>query len=79
LRDNQLISIPTAYVFVPSVFRENIPTAEFGMISAETACWDIEKIAKFLMRTFTCCSTFLYESPDKPILLKYVSTLIARK
>jgi hypothetical protein len=25
--------------FVPSVFRENIPTAEFGMISAETVCW----------------------------------------
>ncbi len=32
-----------AYVFVPSVFGENIPTAEFGMISAETACWDIER------------------------------------
>jgi hypothetical protein len=31
-----------AYVFVPSVFGENIPTAEFGMIWAETACWDIE-------------------------------------
>ncbi len=26
-----------AYVFAPSVFGENIPTAEFGMISAETA------------------------------------------
>jgi hypothetical protein len=37
---------------------ENIPTDEFGMISAETACWDIER--KFLMRTFTCRSTFLY-------------------
>jgi hypothetical protein len=23
-------------------FGENIPTAEFGMISAETACWDME-------------------------------------
>ncbi len=36
---NQLISIPylAAYVIVPSVFGENIPTAEFGMISAETA------------------------------------------
>jgi hypothetical protein len=22
---------------------ENIPTAEFGMISTETACWDIER------------------------------------
>jgi hypothetical protein len=32
-----------AYVFVPSVFGENIPTAEFGMISAETACWDMER------------------------------------
>jgi hypothetical protein len=33
----------SAYVFVPSVFGENIPTAEFGIISAETVCWDIEK------------------------------------
>ncbi len=31
------------YVFVPSVFWENIPTAEFAKISAETAWWDIEK------------------------------------
>jgi hypothetical protein len=31
------------YVFVPSVFGENIPTAEFGMVSAEAACWDIER------------------------------------
>jgi hypothetical protein len=29
-----------ANVFVPSVFGENIPTAEFGMIVAETACWE---------------------------------------
>jgi hypothetical protein len=27
-----------AYVFVPSAYGENILTAEFGMISAETAC-----------------------------------------
>jgi hypothetical protein len=33
----------TSYVFVPSVFGENISTAEFGMISAETAYWDIER------------------------------------
>ncbi len=33
-----------AYVFVPSDFGENIPTAEFGMISIEeTACWDMER------------------------------------
>jgi hypothetical protein len=32
-----------AYVFVPSFLGENIPTAEFGMISAETACWDVER------------------------------------
>jgi hypothetical protein len=32
-----------AYVFVPSVFGENIQTAEFGMISAGTPCWDIER------------------------------------
>jgi hypothetical protein len=28
------------------------------MITAETTCWDIER--KFLMRTFTCRSTFLF-------------------
>jgi hypothetical protein len=38
-----LISTLAAFVFVPSVFRENIPTAEFGIIWAETACWDIER------------------------------------
>jgi hypothetical protein len=27
---------------VPSIFGENIPTAEFGMISSETAYWDRE-------------------------------------
>jgi hypothetical protein len=32
-----------ANVFVPSALGENIPTAEFGMILAETACWDIER------------------------------------
>ncbi len=32
-----------ANVFVPSVLGENIPTDEFGMIPAETACWDIEE------------------------------------
>ncbi len=30
-------------VFVPSVFWKNSPTAEFGMISAETACRAIER------------------------------------
>jgi hypothetical protein len=43
---NQLISLPwllSSCVFVTSVFGENIPTAEFGMISTETACWDIER------------------------------------
>jgi hypothetical protein len=24
-------------------FGDNIPTAEFGMIPAKTACWDIER------------------------------------
>jgi hypothetical protein len=32
-----------AYVFVSSFWGENIPTAEFGMISAETSCWDIKR------------------------------------
>jgi hypothetical protein len=35
----QLSSTPiAAYDFVPSVFGENIQTANFRMISAETAC-----------------------------------------
>jgi hypothetical protein len=36
------------------------------MISAETAWWNI--IAKFLMRTFACRSTFLYDynGPQTP-------------
>jgi hypothetical protein len=38
---NQLISVPVSIFFVPYVFGENIPTAEFGI--AETACWDIER------------------------------------
>jgi hypothetical protein len=32
-----------AYVLVTSVFGENIPIAEFAMISPSTACWDIER------------------------------------
>jgi hypothetical protein len=35
--------ILAVYVFAPSVFGENIPTAAIGMILAETACWDIER------------------------------------
>jgi hypothetical protein len=31
------------FVFVPSVFGEKFPTAEFRMISAETSCWEIER------------------------------------
>ncbi len=58
---NQLISIPWLLMSLFLLFfGENIPTAEFGMISSETA-WDIKKkIAKFLMRTFSCGSTFFY-------------------
>ncbi len=53
LRGNHLISILAAFVFVPSVFWEKISTAEFG---------DRLKLlaGTFLMRTFTCRSTFLY-------------------
>jgi hypothetical protein len=55
---NQLFN---TFVFIPSVLGENIPTAEFGKMTAETARWDIKKkMAKFLMRTFTYRSTFLY-------------------
>jgi hypothetical protein len=51
-RGNHLINTLAAVVFVPSVFGENIPTVELGQR---------KKIAKFLMRTFTCRSTFLYD------------------
>jgi hypothetical protein len=52
---NFLSVSPNQTTFFPSV--ENIPTAEFGMIAAETACLDIrKKIAKFLISP----STFLY-------------------
>jgi hypothetical protein len=40
---NQLQYTLAAYAFVPSVFGESIPTAEFVMLSTETACWDIER------------------------------------
>jgi hypothetical protein len=40
---NHLFRTLAAFDFVPYVFGENIPTAEFGMISVETACWDRER------------------------------------
>jgi hypothetical protein len=43
LYSNQLISTLAAFSFVGYVYAENIPMVEFGMISAETACWDIER------------------------------------
>ncbi len=54
----KLITYLAASVFVPSAFGENIPIAEFGMISTETAYWDIKENSQILMRT--CCSTLLY-------------------
>jgi hypothetical protein len=51
---------------------ENIPKAEFGMISAETAWWDHrKKIAKLLMRTLACRSTFLYDRTLCCVPIKY--------
>jgi hypothetical protein len=38
LHGNHLMSTLAAFVFVSSVFEENISTAKFGMIPAETAC-----------------------------------------
>jgi hypothetical protein len=32
-----------AFVFVPSVFGEKFPTAEFLMISPETSCCEVER------------------------------------
>ncbi len=31
----------------------------------ETSCWEVEKIAKFLMRTFICRSTFFNDQRTK--------------
>jgi hypothetical protein len=31
-----------AFVFIPSVFGEKFPIAEFWMMSAETSCWEKE-------------------------------------
>jgi hypothetical protein len=70
-----LISTLASFVFIPSVFRENIPTAEFGLVSTETVSWDVEK-ANILMRTFTRRSTVAHVldrnsqplNTDQPIL-----------
>jgi hypothetical protein len=41
-----------AFVFVPSVFGENFPIAEFLMISAETSCSEIEKNSQMFNEDF---------------------------
>jgi hypothetical protein len=61
LHGNHLISALAAFVFVPSVFGENIPTAEFGNATGRNCLMGHrKKIAKIVMRNFTCSSTFLY-------------------
>jgi hypothetical protein len=52
------------------------PTAEFGIISAETACWENNQI---LMRTFTCRSTFLYGLIVLSLSLSQLSTFLCGK
>jgi len=56
------LSVPySCFCLCSFCFCGKYPTAEFGMVSAETASWDMrKKIAKLLMRTFTCRSTLLY-------------------
>jgi hypothetical protein len=50
-----------AFVLVPSVFGEKFPRAEFwNDICRNFLLGSRKKIAKCLMRTFTCRSTFLY-------------------
>jgi hypothetical protein len=51
IRKNRHLS---AFVFVPSVFGEKFPTAGRNFLLGKR-----KKIAKFLMRTFPCRSTFL--------------------
>jgi hypothetical protein len=54
-----------AFVFVPSIFGQNVPTAEFlNDFGRNFLLGNRKKIAKCLMRTFTCRSTFLYISED---------------
>jgi hypothetical protein len=43
LSDKFFKSFSNPFVFIPSVYREKFPTAEFWMISAETPCWEIER------------------------------------
>ncbi len=75
-----------AFGFVPSVFGETIPTAEIfcNDIGRNCLLGHRKKIAKFLMRTFTCCSTFLYAPGPLLdirglILFKTLKTISTRK
>ncbi len=43
----KLLRLEPKSKFVPSIFGVNIQTAEFGIITAGTACWDIENSQKF--------------------------------
>jgi hypothetical protein len=47
-----LINTVAAYVFVHSVLGENILTDEFGMISAETNCWDMKRNSQIFNKDF---------------------------
>ncbi len=83
LCDSHLLTVYTqaAHVIVPSVFGENISAAEFWNDIGRNACWGIErKKAKFLMRTFTCRSTFLYvmkkQIAEKKIIFKDAKFLV---
>jgi hypothetical protein len=72
LRGNHLISTLAVFVFVPSVFGENIPTAEFkNDIWGNCLLGHRKKIAKFLMRSLTCRalpSSYMGESVERLLL-----------
>jgi hypothetical protein len=51
-----------AFVFVSSVFGEKCNSGILNDIGRNSLLGNRKKLAKFLMRTFTCHSTFLYGS-----------------
>jgi hypothetical protein len=66
LSDTFFKSFSSAVNMFISIFMIQIYIAEFLVMSAEITCWEKEKKGKFLMRTFTCRSTFLYMAKSNP-------------
>ncbi len=57
---NQLISMPSGFCLCSFCFLGEVSKAEFYDIGSNSFLGNRKKIATFLMKTFTCRSTFLY-------------------